>query len=223
MQISEMQRNVGIEGMSFEGQIISVSNRKTGSGQYGPYSFQNILLADGNAKISASIRNRDEITSDMKGKWFSFSSTPDKNGKNKGVRIEEDKWKDKETSEEHSKIQVVITPSAKMVAVEKGKETTEKGKEPALKTTAEKETMTKEDWAEKDRRLARMASVKDEGLVLQAVASVLSAMLGQGMVGVEEGKIEEVMERVHKKLKEIGDRDRDEFEKYIVKGKGDDK
>ena len=223
MTIKDFAENIGIEGLDFEGEIVEVYERRAGSGQYGPYSFQNILLADGEAKITASIRNRDEITSEMKGQVFKFSSAPDKNGKMKGVRIEEDKWKDKETGKEHSKVQVVITPSAKMVAVEKGKETTEKGKEPALKTTAEKETMTKEDWAEKDRRLARMASVKDEGLVLQAVASVLSAMLGQGMVGVEEGKIEEVMERVHKKLKEIGDRDRDEFEKYIVKGKGDDK
>ena len=214
MQISEMQRNVGIEGMSFEGQIISVSNRKTGSGQYGPYSFQNILLADGNAKISASIRNRDEITSDMKGKWFSFSSTPDKNGKNKGVRIEEDKWKDKETGEEHSKIQVVITPSAKMSEI-KEKEGTEKPKPSAPKSAEKKTEMSKSDWELKDLRVARMAAIKDSAFFVEATSAVTAALVNQGIVGVEADKLEAVMERIHTQLKKLGEIDRKEFTDYV--------
>ena len=213
-----MQRNVGIEGMSFEGQIISVSNRKTGSGQYGPYSFQNILLADGNAKISASIRNRDEITSDMKGKWFSFSSTPDKNGKNKGVRIEEDKWKDKETGEEHSKIQVVITPSAKMSEI-KEKEGTEKPKPSAPKSAEKKTEMSKADWELKDLRVARMAAIKDESAYVSAVAALTAALITQGLVGLDADKLEQAMNRLHTHLKALGDKDREEFEKYIVQGR----
>ena len=214
MTIKDFAENIGIEGLDFEGEIVEVYERRAGSGQYGPYSFQNILLADGEAKITASIRNRDEITSEMKGQVFKFSSAPDKNGKMKGVRIEEDKWKDKETGEEHSKVQVVITPSAKMSEI-KEKEGTEKPKPSAPKSAEKKTEMSKSDWELKDLRVARMAAIKDSAFFVEATSAVTAALVNQGIVGVEADKLEAVMERIHTQLKKLGEIDRKEFTDYV--------
>jgi len=78
------------------------------------------------------------------------------------------------------------------------------------------EEMTKEDWELKDLRIIKMATVKDSAFYIEATAAVTAALVNQKIVGIEDKKLEEVMDRIHSQLKKLGEIDRQEFEEYIL-------
>ena len=94
-----------------------------------------------------------------------------------------------------------------------------KGDKPTPKVAEKKkEEMTKQDWDERDKRMCRLGAIKDEGFYIQSVSTVTAALVNQGIVNLDETKLEEVMERIHSKLKALGEIDRKEFEKYVLEG-----
>jgi len=92
------------------------------------------------------------------------------------------------------------------------------GVKPTPKAAEKKEEMTKQDWEEKDKRMCRLGAIKDEAAYISAVSVTTAALIGQGIVNLEEDKLELVMERIHSKLKALGEIDRKEFEKYVLEG-----
>ncbi len=112
--IKELKGMVGQEGMDFGGKVKEVWERKTGEGEYGPYSFQNISVTDGHDTIIVSLGNREEVTKKFIGLPVSFKSVMnDKQGKKMGVKVVEEKYE--KDGEEKKSIKAKVTASAEII------------------------------------------------------------------------------------------------------------
>lgn len=112
-----------LEGIDITLSIKTVYEYKTGShDKYGPWSFQNLIGTDGESEINVKLKNRPELAKANEGKTLVFKSTwVEKQGKNMGVKIEDDTYTPKDSTEPVTSTIIGITGSA---VIEGGEEVT---------------------------------------------------------------------------------------------------
>lgn len=108
-QVPEM---IGMQGdLKIEGRITRVFDKKSGTGEHGPWSFQSIIVADDSGEMTVSFKNRSEtLTSADVDKLITAKSKETKNGI-LGVKVEKEEYKDSK-GEKKETIKVVLTSSA---------------------------------------------------------------------------------------------------------------
>ena len=210
MKIAEVYKTkeVELKGFSVSGRVFwldtpkSFTSKKSGK----EFSVTKFGISDGDNKETDSIYC--SIYSDKVPEDFKVGALADFMGC--AIRA----YTNKEGKEQRELQVGEIAPKGSVI-----KETT-KGDKPTPKVAEKKDnTMSKDDWARKDLRMVKMATTKDEGMMLQAISTVTAAMVSQGIAGDNCEKAEEVIERVYKRLKAIGDKVRAEFEEYILSEK----
>jgi hypothetical protein len=66
--IAEVKRlGLGMPVVELRAKIMEVYDRKAGTGDFGPYTFQNILIGDGKDLIKVAVGNKDQISHDAMG------------------------------------------------------------------------------------------------------------------------------------------------------------
>lgn len=155
----DVEKYAGIEGaMSVSGEIIRVFPKKSGDGEFGPWSFQRIILKDETGEGVVLLKNRSEdMDKTDVGRFIEICSKETAKG-NKGVKIEKDSYTDKKTGEKKESLDVVITGAAVIEDTEgKSAHTSDslsKGKEKEAKAAVE---AIKESSADREIRLAKEA------------------------------------------------------------------
>lgn len=73
-----------------KGRLKVIWDRESKEGQYGEYTYQNGVLADGENEVRLHIKNHDEIPKDWKGKLIWITAGRDKKDKLSGVEFKAD-------------------------------------------------------------------------------------------------------------------------------------
>ena len=92
MNIKETLNSIGLEGFSLSGQIVKVYRRRTGTGQYGDWSFQGAILKDESGEGSITFNGWDDVESRVKGKKVTL--TPSKSSDMKVEMTTDDEGKE---------------------------------------------------------------------------------------------------------------------------------
>jgi hypothetical protein len=90
--VGELDNGTVIEGI--KGTVASVGKRREGEGEYGPYSFQDIVLTDGTEKVTVSCGNKENLI-DYKGKFVCLLSGKDKKDKTNGLMAHDKEYNGK--------------------------------------------------------------------------------------------------------------------------------
>ena len=114
MNIAELKKNVGVEGIEVAGIVKKIYPIKKGEGEWGPWSYQSLTIEDNTDSITVSLGNHDEITDKFEGLPVLFQPSLDKDGKRIGVSIKEESYKDKNGVQKKS-IKVIANAAAKIV------------------------------------------------------------------------------------------------------------
>lgn len=77
------------------GIVTGVFERKTGTGNFGPWAIQNIYIGDGQQTIKVMLRNSPEVLADGKGHKVYILAGIGKNGKPCGLKVAEDTYQGK--------------------------------------------------------------------------------------------------------------------------------
>lgn len=94
-EILKLKKDTPLEAVS--GIVTGVFERKTGTGQFGPWAIQNLYIGDGERTIKVMLRNSTEVVADGKGHKVYILAGIGKNGKPCGLKVAEDTYKN-ETS-----------------------------------------------------------------------------------------------------------------------------
>lgn len=114
MKLKEALSNVGISGISVKGEILNVYPYKTGTGEHGDYSYQNIVIKDDTAQATVNLSCKDEITKSTVGEQVEFNSQINpKKGLKTGVKVVENHWTDKE-GQKRTSVQIKVTQNAEV-------------------------------------------------------------------------------------------------------------
>lgn len=92
MNISEFDKNIGKKIDSALVVVKKVFDRKTGVGDYGPWSMQSGFISDGTAECKVLFKNRDDVSA-LEGSVIELKSTQSKKGLN-GLTIKQDTYND---------------------------------------------------------------------------------------------------------------------------------
>lgn len=77
------------------GIVTGVFERKTGTGNFGPWAIQNIYIGNGQQTIKVMLRNSPEVVADSKGHKIYILAGIGKNGKPCGLKVAEDTYQGK--------------------------------------------------------------------------------------------------------------------------------
>ena len=94
-EILTLAKDTPLEAVS--GIVTGVFERKTGTGNFGPWAIQNLYIGDGERTIKVMLRNSTEVVADGKGHKVYILAGIGKNGKPCGLKVAEDTYKN-ETS-----------------------------------------------------------------------------------------------------------------------------
>lgn len=105
----------GMEGaLEVEGEIIRVAEKKSGEGEFGPWSFQKVIIKDADGEATLSLKNREETLSPKDvGKTISICSNETKKGGHKGVKVENREFK-KADGTTAKALEIVVTGHASL-------------------------------------------------------------------------------------------------------------
>ena len=91
--ISELKKQpTGFPVIDLRATITGIKKQKVGTGQYGPYSFQDITLSDGQQSIVAKLSNWPELTEKDLDTSVYLSCYKNKDGKLVGAILADDKY-----------------------------------------------------------------------------------------------------------------------------------
>ena len=109
MNISELKKSVGIQGIDVTGRVTKVFPRKEGTGDKGAWTLQRIELSDSTDSIICVLSNRKECPASFEGKTVAiFSPYVSKAGGKVGVRV---------VDKEKYGLQLRITPMAEVTEI----------------------------------------------------------------------------------------------------------
>ena len=114
MNIAELKKNVGVEGIEVAGIVKKIYPIKKGEGEWGPWSYQSMTIEDNSDSITVSLGNHESIKPEFEGLPVLFQPSLDKDGKKIGVSIKEESYKDKNGKQKTS-IKVIANAAAKIV------------------------------------------------------------------------------------------------------------
>lgn len=103
----------GMEGaMEVFGEVLRVNDIQTGKGDYGPWSFQKVVIGDPTGEATVSMKNRDEVYSKNDiGKFVHINSNETKKGGHKGVKVEQREYKKKDGTTATA-LEIIVTGNA---------------------------------------------------------------------------------------------------------------
>lgn len=110
LKAKDVANSVGLAGdISISGKITRVWDKKSGTGDYGEWSFQNIVVTDDTGDMTVCLKNRkDELTNQDVDKAITIRAKETTKGI-LGVKVEKESWE--KDGEPQEKVKVVITPS----------------------------------------------------------------------------------------------------------------
>ncbi|MFA6972503.1 MAG: hypothetical protein WC208_14055 [Gallionella sp.] len=110
LKAKDVANSVGLAGdISISGKITRVWDKKSGTGDYGEWSFQNIVITDDTGDMTVCLKNRkDELTSQDVDKAITIKAKETTKGI-LGVKVEKETWE--KNGEPQEAIKVIITPS----------------------------------------------------------------------------------------------------------------
>ena len=97
LTLKQVKGSIGIEGFNVKVKILGIYDRKTGKGEYGDWSLQNLLVQDETDKLYLVLCNRPEMPQDYKGKEILIKSTLNSKNKLVGVKTVEEEYKGNKT------------------------------------------------------------------------------------------------------------------------------
>lgn len=92
-EILTLAKDTPLEAVS--GNVTGVFERKTGTGNFGPWAIQNIFIGDGQQTIKVMLRNSAEVIQEGKGHKVYILAGVGKNGKPCGLKVGEDTYNKK--------------------------------------------------------------------------------------------------------------------------------
>lgn len=115
MTVEQLRTNIGISGFDFKFKIDKVMRAYTGTGQYGPWQLQNVVVSDSTGKIQVNLKNNLEIPASAVGAVLHVRCK-EVNGELKGTSVEQESFTADDGSEKTS-IKIIVTKSA-LVTIE---------------------------------------------------------------------------------------------------------
>ncbi len=97
--IQEAQRMAGMIISRIKGKVVSIYDRTTGEGEYGPWSLQNGMIEDSTGKMKILFKNMVD-QKPLTGRTLVFKSMETAKGL-KGVQVKKKEYQGKETIELH--------------------------------------------------------------------------------------------------------------------------
>lgn len=110
VNIAEAKTRAGEQLSAVHGTIKSVFKRRTGEGQYGPYSFQDVIIKDDTGEMSCTFASYDEMKPKMGSKVTISAKQGDKGLT--GLMVKDESYTDKKTGEVKESIKLYVTGSA---------------------------------------------------------------------------------------------------------------
>lgn len=120
IKLSELKARVGMSGFDFTGKIERfVGSYRTGNGQYGPYSYQDMIVTDGTGteKMAVTVKNHPALPESAVGKIMTVKCKSF-NGTLRGTQVVADTDDDGEGGTQ-TQIKIVITKSAVITVTDK--------------------------------------------------------------------------------------------------------
>lgn len=104
-----------VDGIELGGKVTQIYQRYTGTGEFGDYSLQNIIINDDTDSIMVNLRNCPEANKDLIGKAIHFKSVYAEHlNRNVGVKIVEETYEDR-NGVEKTVVKAIVTKSAQTI------------------------------------------------------------------------------------------------------------
>lgn len=112
MDIKTMLAQPGLSGFDVVVKIKKIFNYSQGTGEFGPYSFQNMIVSDATGEIAVVVKNHPQIPGTAEGKIMSVKCKSF-GGELKGTSIKTETYQD-DNDETKSQVKLIITKSAQI-------------------------------------------------------------------------------------------------------------